>query len=85
MLNGRHCFKPPLLPNSSTNRSDSIVFSTWRLTLDLITSGLNAASIQSIRFDGKVAQKDRHTVLKKFRSDPSIQVMLLTLSCGAVG
>ncbi|CEJ82945.1 hypothetical protein VHEMI02983 [[Torrubiella] hemipterigena] len=62
-----------------------IVFSTWRLTLDLITSGLNAASIQSIRFDGKVAQKDRHTVLKKFRSDPSIQVMLLTLSCGAVG
>ncbi|KAI0867563.1 SNF2 family N-terminal domain-containing protein [Hypoxylon argillaceum] len=62
-----------------------VVFSTWRLTLDLITRGLDAEGIRSIRFDGKVPQKDRQSVLKSFSSDPSIRVMLLTLSCGAVG
>lgn len=63
----------------------SVVFSTWRLTLDLITRGLDAEGIRSIRFDGKVPQKDRQSVLRSFSSDPSIRVMLLTLSCGAVG
>ncbi|KAJ8122931.1 hypothetical protein ONZ43_g993 [Nemania bipapillata] len=62
-----------------------IVFSTWRLTLDLITRGLDKEGIPNIRFDGKVPQKDRHSVVTAFNSDPSIRVMLLTLSCGAVG
>ncbi|KAI6084099.1 SNF2 family N-terminal domain-containing protein [Hypoxylon rubiginosum] len=62
-----------------------IVFSTWRLTLDIVQSGLEQASIPCIRFDGKVAQKDRGAVVDRFRADPSVRVMLLTLSCGAVG
>ncbi|KAI0425291.1 DNA repair protein rad5 [Xylaria sp. FL1042] len=60
-----------------------IVFSTWRLTLDLITRGLEDEGIKSIRFDGKVPQEDRQSVLSSFNSDSSIRVMLLTLSCGA--
>ncbi|KAI8626352.1 hypothetical protein F5Y19DRAFT_447177 [Xylariaceae sp. FL1651] len=62
-----------------------IVFSTWRLTLDLITRGLRDEGIPNIRFDGKVPQKDRHSVISAFNSDPTLRVMLLTLSCGAVG
>ncbi|KAH9885563.1 SNF2 family N-terminal domain-containing protein [Xylariomycetidae sp. FL2044] len=62
-----------------------IVFSTWRLTLDLVEAGLDQASFRSIRFDGKVPQKYRHAVVQRFNTDPSIKVMLLTLSCGAVG
>ncbi|KAJ8128622.1 hypothetical protein O1611_g5012 [Lasiodiplodia mahajangana] len=62
-----------------------VVFSTWRLTLDLIARGLEGEGIRSIRFDGKVPQKDRSSVLSSFNSDPNIRVMLLTLSCGAVG
>ncbi|KAI1388866.1 SNF2 family N-terminal domain-containing protein [Hypoxylon trugodes] len=62
-----------------------IVFSTWRLTLDLIKAGLDREGIQSIRFDGKVSQKDRPAVVERFESDPNVRVMLLTLSCGAVG
>ncbi|KAI1074222.1 SNF2 family N-terminal domain-containing protein [Whalleya microplaca] len=62
-----------------------IVFSTWRFTLDLIKGGLDEAGISSIRFDGKVPQKDRQTVVGTFRSDPNVRIMLLTLSCGAVG
>lgn len=38
-----------------------------------------------VRFDGTVPQKERQPVIDRFRKDPSIRVMLLTLSCGAVG
>lgn len=63
----------------------SIVFSTWRLSLDLVEQALNQAFITTVRFDGKVAQKDRQPIINKFQNDPLIRVMLLTLSCGAVG
>ncbi|KAI1093509.1 SNF2 family N-terminal domain-containing protein [Rostrohypoxylon terebratum] len=72
------------LKNESTG-AKCVVFSTWRLTLDIVQAGLNNAGIRSIRFDGKVAQRDRQPVIDSFRTDPSIRVMLLTLSCGAVG
>lgn len=63
----------------------SVVFSTWRLTLDIVEAGLDQASLRCIRFDGEVPQKDRQPVIEKFKTDPNIRVMLLTLSCGAVG
>ncbi|KAI8630511.1 SNF2 family N-terminal domain-containing protein [Xylariaceae sp. FL1651] len=62
-----------------------VVFSTWRLTLDLVKVGLDQSSIESIRFDGKVPQNERGAVVERFRTDPEVRVMLLTLSCGAVG
>ena len=62
-----------------------MVFSTWRMTLDIVEYALNQANIGLLRFDGKVPQKERQVVIDKFRSDPSIRVLLLTLSCGAVG
>lgn len=65
--------------------NSSVVFSTWRLTLGIVEAGLNQASIQNIRFDGKVPQKERQRVVGRFRTDPNVRVMLLTLSCGAVG
>ncbi|RYP60974.1 hypothetical protein DL769_007911 [Monosporascus sp. CRB-8-3] len=62
-----------------------VVFSTWRLTLNVAKAGLEQAGIQCLRFDGKVPQKDRHGILDSFKSDPLKRVLLLTLSCGAVG
>ncbi|KAK6866330.1 hypothetical protein PG995_002858 [Apiospora arundinis] len=62
-----------------------IVFSTWRLTLDMVQRGLDEAGISCVRFDGKVPQKDRQPIVERFKTDPSLRVMLLTLSCGAVG
>ncbi|KAH8126281.1 hypothetical protein LI328DRAFT_166248 [Trichoderma asperelloides] len=62
-----------------------IVFSTWRLTLDIIEAGLDQASLRCIRFDGRVPQKERQSVVESFKKEPTIRVMLLTLSCGAVG
>ncbi|KAF5675817.1 alpha-1,6-mannosyltransferase subunit [Fusarium heterosporum] len=62
-----------------------IVFSTWRLTLDVVEAGLNQSGISSVRFDGKVPQKNRQDIVDRFRHDSSIRIMLLTLSCGAAG
>ena len=55
------------------------------MTLDVIEAGLEQADIKYLRFDGKVPQKSRQAIIDKFRKDPEIKVMLLTLSCGAVG
>lgn len=71
--------------NGLSDASLSIVFSTWRLTLDVIESGLNQHNIACVRFDGKVPQTRRQVVLNRFKTEPNVRVMLLTLSCGAVG
>jgi SNF2 family DNA or RNA helicase len=55
------------------------------MTLDVVEAGLEQAHIQCLRFDGKVPQKIRQPIIERFRKDPSIKVMILTLSCGAVG
>ncbi|KAF2470906.1 putative SWI/SNF-related matrix-associated actin-dependent regulator of chromatin subfamily A member 3-like 3, partial [Lindgomyces ingoldianus] len=41
--------------------------------------------IRSVRFDKKVPQTQRQSVITSFIQDPSLRVMLLMLSCGAVG
>ncbi|KAK3330846.1 P-loop containing nucleoside triphosphate hydrolase protein [Apodospora peruviana] len=63
----------------------SVVFASWRMTLDLVEVGLSQTGIRYVRFDGKVQQKQRHAIIEKFRKDPTVTVFLLTLSCGAVG
>ncbi|KAI8950617.1 SNF2 family N-terminal domain-containing protein [Xylaria longipes] len=63
----------------------SIVFSTWRMTLDVVEQGLKQAGIGYLRFDGKVLQKYRKGIIDGFRRDPAVKVLLLTLTCGAVG
>lgn len=55
------------------------------MTLDLLQAGLERAGIRYERFDGKVAQRHRDGVIKKFRKDTGVKVLLLTLSCGAAG
>ncbi|PHH81832.1 hypothetical protein CDD82_7766 [Ophiocordyceps australis] len=62
-----------------------VVFSSWRLTLNIVAAGLEQAGITAIRFDGKVPQRDRQAAVDRFRNDADARVMLLTLSCGAVG
>ncbi|KAL2684545.1 hypothetical protein Neosp_005623 [[Neocosmospora] mangrovei] len=64
---------------------EDVVFTSWRMTLDLVAIGLDQARIRYVRFDGNVPQKQRSSVIEKFKKDPSVTVFLLTLSCGAVG
>lgn len=65
--------------------SKSVVFSAWRTTLDLAEAALTMAKIPFVRFDGKVAEKDRSTRLAQFSNDAAVRVILFTISCGAVG
>ncbi|WZH48536.1 SNF2 family N-terminal domain-containing protein [Fusarium acuminatum] len=62
-----------------------VVFSSWRTTLNVIQANLDHESIPCLRFDGTVTQKERHSVIERFCNDPQIRVVLLTLTCGAVG
>ena len=55
------------------------------MALDVVEAALRQAGISSLRFDGKVPQQKRTSVLDQFKSDPNVRVLLLTLSCGAVG
>jgi len=74
-----------MLLESLDSSTKSIVFSSWTSTLDLVEIGLKKASITWVRFDGRLSQKERQVSLHRFQNDPDIRVMLLTLSCGAVG
>ncbi|EWG53327.1 hypothetical protein FVEG_11783 [Fusarium verticillioides 7600] len=62
-----------------------VVFSSWRTTLNVIQASLDREHIPCLRFDGTIMQKERHSVIDRFRNDPHIRVLLLTLTCGAVG
>lgn len=53
--------------------------------LDIVESGLEQISISTVRFDGRVPQKERQNIVDRFNSDTTVRAMLLTLSCGAAG
>ncbi|KAK8856058.1 SWI/SNF-related matrix-associated actin-dependent regulator of chromatin subfamily A member 3-like 1 [Apiospora arundinis] len=72
-----------LLECSSDKKS--IVFSGWNLTLDMANEGLTAAGLRCVQVDGRVKSKERTKLFEKFQSSRDVQVLLLSLSCGAVG
>ncbi|RYN29109.1 hypothetical protein AA0112_g7382 [Alternaria arborescens] len=63
----------------------SIVFTFWSSALDLIKKGLSRASITFTRYDGNTTPTNRSLALENFREDPNISVILMTISCAAVG
>lgn len=63
----------------------SVVFSSWTTTLDLVQSMLEQAPVPFVRVDGRVSSKKRGIAFDQFRDDPSIKVLLLSISCGAEG
>ncbi|OCL15076.1 hypothetical protein AOQ84DRAFT_279690 [Glonium stellatum] len=71
--------------SSIAHDEKSLVFSFWTSTLDMIEVALSRASISFTRFDGQTSTQKRNKVIENFRSDPSVKVLLLTISCGAFG
>ncbi|KAG7404212.1 Helicase-like transcription factor [Fusarium oxysporum f. sp. rapae] len=53
-----------------------VVFSSWRTTLNVIQASLDHESILCLRFDGTVTQKERHSVIERFRNDPQIRAYI---------
>ncbi|KAF5692044.1 hypothetical protein FDENT_3064 [Fusarium denticulatum] len=65
--------------------SKSVVFSSWRDTLDILAAILGAEGIAFVQVDGRNPLAGRTDLLSKFCQDPMIRVLLISISTGAVG
>lgn len=65
--------------------SNSVVFSYWTYTLDLIESLLRKAQISYTRIDGQHSGGKREVAIQKFQTDSTIQVILVSITCGGAG
>ncbi|KAM0441848.1 hypothetical protein ACHAQK_004786 [Fusarium lateritium] len=65
--------------------SKSVVFSSWRDTLDILAKFLSADGIEFVQVDGRNPLAGRTELLSRFRRDASVRVLLISISTGAVG
>lgn len=63
----------------------SVVFSQWTTMLDRVQDALHRAGIKFVRLDGKMRRADRAIALDRFKSDPSVEVFLISLRAGGFG
>ncbi|KAG4433796.1 hypothetical protein IFR05_010710 [Cadophora sp. M221] len=63
----------------------SVVFSYWTYTLDLVQAALHGSGVEFARFDGKMSSAKRTQALRSFQRDPSIRVILVSITCGGAG
>ena len=63
----------------------SVVFSQWTKMLDRIQKSLSITGIRMTRLDGTMKRSDRSAALEAFRTDPSIEVLLVSLRAGGTG
>ncbi|KAF5588539.1 uncharacterized protein FSUBG_11459 [Fusarium subglutinans] len=65
--------------------SKSVVFSSWRDTLDILAAILGAEGIAFVQVDGRNPLVGRTELISKFCQDPMIRVLLISINTGAVG
>ncbi|KAF2728990.1 hypothetical protein EJ04DRAFT_83930 [Polyplosphaeria fusca] len=74
-----------LLELEAVPTEKSVVFSFWTSSIDMVQQALQTSGIRFVRIDGKVPHHKRKHLLDRFRKDAAIRVILITISCGAVG
>ncbi|KAL8792042.1 MAG: hypothetical protein Q9195_005383 [Heterodermia aff. obscurata] len=95
-LNGDHSVSAPskirsLISSLSASKEGEkrrvagVVFSYWTKTLDLIENRLKEFSYPYNRLDGRLSARRRDLALQDFRSQPGNAVLLISITCGAVG
>ena len=76
----------PLLVAQVAKRSlISVIFSFWTKTFDILQPNFLTKSIRCVRLDGSLSATGRANVLRVFRTNPDIKVLLATISCGGIG
>ncbi|KAI1345777.1 SNF2 family N-terminal domain-containing protein [Xylaria sp. FL0043] len=65
--------------------SKNLVFTSWRLTLEILQRLLAERGIPCLRIDGNTPFADRSSILARFCEDPAQTVLLLSIATGAVG
>jgi SWI/SNF-related matrix-associated actin-dependent regulator of chromatin subfamily A3 len=63
----------------------SVVFSQWTKMLDTIEPVLKSEGFKVVRLDGRMRRIDRAIAIDKFKKDPKVLVMLISLRAGGVG
>ncbi|KAH7147055.1 P-loop containing nucleoside triphosphate hydrolase protein [Dactylonectria estremocensis] len=63
----------------------SVVFSYRKLILDVAAMALRSASICCVQIDGELSTKKRSQIINAFSKNEAVQVLFLSLGCGAVG
>lgn len=63
----------------------SVVFSGWTSHLDLIEIALDGAGIVYTRLDGKMTRPARTNAMDRFRDDPTVHVILVSIMAGGLG
>lgn len=63
----------------------SVIFSGWTSHLDLIELALNSANIQFTRLDGSMSRASRTAAMDRFRDDPTVEVILVSIMAGGLG
>lgn len=63
----------------------SVVFSYRKSILDVANIALMSAGIGCVQIDGRSHAKQRIQVIHAFSRNDAVQVLLLSLGCGAVG
>ncbi|KAL4944056.1 hypothetical protein BDV06DRAFT_233907 [Aspergillus oleicola] len=65
--------------------TQSIIFSCWTRTLDLIAKHLKKAKIPFRRIDGKTLPSERQQILDRFDGARNVPVLIMTTGTGAFG
>ena len=65
----------------------SVVFTEWTSHMDLIEIALEdrAPGIRAVRFDGKMSVRQQRQALDTFRTDPAVNVIIVSIRAGGVG
>jgi SNF2 family DNA or RNA helicase len=63
----------------------SVVFSCWTQHMDLIECAFEDNGIISVRLDGTMSRTQRNAAIAKFRDDPTVEVILVSLMAGGLG
>ncbi|KAG1669340.1 TATA-binding protein-associated factor 172 [Nymphon striatum] len=75
-------------PEPVVNQHRALIFCQLKVMLDVVEKDLlktHMPTVTYLRLDGSIPAGQRHSVVHRFNSDPSIDVLLLTTQVGGVG
>lgn len=78
-------FTPDPYDNRKLTIAFSVVFSCWTKMLDLIGLALDSENMRFTRFDGRLSLQQRKESIDRFRGDPKVNILLISIGSGAVG
>ncbi|KAI9206746.1 SNF2 family N-terminal domain-containing protein [Polychytrium aggregatum] len=63
----------------------TVIFSQWTEMLNLLEAPLQDARFTFVRLDGTMNRSERDGVLQRFRNNPDVTIILVSLKAGGVG